>query len=49
MAAAQVIVIGAGPAGIAAARELKALGVKQVIVLEAAGRVGGRVLNSGEA
>lgn len=48
MAAAQVIVIGAGPAGIAAARELKALGVKQVIVLEAAGRVGGRVLNSGE-
>jgi monoamine oxidase len=48
MASSQIIVIGAGPAGIAAARELKALGFKKVVVLEAANRVGGRVINSGE-
>ena len=48
MASSQIVVVGAGPAGIAAARELHSLGFKNVLVLEAAARVGGRVVNSGE-
>nr|XP_017239472.1 PREDICTED: lysine-specific histone demethylase 1 homolog 3-like [Daucus carota subsp. sativus] len=38
----QIIVIGAGPAGLAAARHLQRQGF-QVIILEARGRIGGRV------
>jgi monoamine oxidase len=41
---ADVVVIGAGLAGLAAARELKKLG-REVVVLEARDRVGGRTLN----
>ena len=42
-----MVVVGAGPAGIAAARDLKAAGVN-FIILEAAQRIGGRILNSNE-
>lgn len=38
-----VVIIGAGVAGIAAAIALIENGFKQVIVLEASGRVGGRI------
>jgi monoamine oxidase len=41
-AAADVLVIGAGVAGLAAARELSGHGVR-VVVLEARGRIGGRI------
>jgi monoamine oxidase len=41
---ADVVVVGAGLAGLAAAREIEALG-REVVVLEARDRVGGRTLN----
>lgn len=40
---AQVVVIGAGLAGLAAAQRLYKSGIRNVVVLEAQGRVGGRV------
>lgn len=40
---AQVVVIGAGLAGLAAAQRLYKSGVRNVVVLEAQDRVGGRV------
>jgi monoamine oxidase len=43
-----VIVIGAGPAGITSAKELKACGAN-VVILEAGKRIGGRILNSSES
>ncbi|KAJ1481062.1 hypothetical protein T484DRAFT_1808819 [Baffinella frigidus] len=43
MAAKSVIVIGAGPAGITAARLLKEQGVGDVTILEACAHTGGRV------
>ncbi|XP_076070045.1 uncharacterized protein LOC143041837 isoform X2 [Oratosquilla oratoria] len=39
-----VVVVGAGAAGLGAARELQAKGIKDVIVLEGSGRIGGRIL-----
>src|SRR5688572_23907903 len=43
MAIADAIVVGAGAAGLMCARELRRAG-KKVIVLEASGRIGGRIL-----
>ncbi len=43
-----VVIIGAGPAGIESARELKASGAN-VVILEAGKRIGGRILNSHES
>jgi len=40
---AQVVIVGAGLAGLAAAQRLHELGLRDVIVLEAQSRVGGRV------
>lgn len=42
---AEVAVVGGGLAGLSAARALDALGVEDVVVLEAQDRVGGRVLD----
>jgi monoamine oxidase len=41
--AADVVVIGAGMSGIAAANALKAKGITNVVVLESRDRIGGRV------
>jgi monoamine oxidase len=38
-----VIVVGAGMAGLSAASKLKQLGVDKVVILEARDRVGGRI------
>jgi monoamine oxidase len=43
LAGKRVIVVGAGPAGLSAARHLTRLGVGSVTVLEARERIGGRV------
>jgi monoamine oxidase len=47
-AQARVIVVGAGPAGLAAARHLHRVGV-EVILLEARDRVGGRVYTDSDS
>ncbi|KAK8382101.1 hypothetical protein O3P69_015216 [Scylla paramamosain] len=39
-----VVIVGAGVAGIGAARELKAQGINSVLLLEASDRIGGRIL-----
>lgn len=39
----QAIIVGAGPAGIAAACRLLAKGVNQILLLEAEDRIGGRI------
>lgn len=38
-----VVIVGAGAAGIGAARELKAQGINSVLILEASDRIGGRI------
>ena len=42
----RVVIIGAGPAGLAAAVRLKSHGVEDVVILEAGERVGGRVYSA---
>jgi monoamine oxidase len=39
----QVVVVGAGAAGVAAATKLMERGVKHVVILEAEERMGGRI------
>lgn len=43
-----VVIVGAGPAGITAARELKAAGL-DVLIVDGSSRIGGRVLSSLES
>lgn len=43
MASSQVVIIGAGPAGIAAATRLLTRGVNNIVLLEAENRIGGRI------
>jgi Predicted flavoprotein involved in K+ transport len=40
---AQIIIIGAGPSGIAAASRLLENGIDNIVILEAENRIGGRV------
>lgn len=42
-AKAQVVVVGAGLAGLAAAQRLRESGIEDVVILEAQERIGGRV------
>lgn len=39
----RIVIVGAGPAGIAAASKLFEYGFKNVTILEAEGRIGGRI------
>ncbi|RRT46317.1 hypothetical protein B296_00046993 [Ensete ventricosum] len=46
MDSASVIIIGAGMSGISAAKTLSDAGVKDILILEATNRIGGRIRNT---